>query len=409
MTIERLNKGQRDLIRELYQLCFSSDFDSDSFNAYLASDDLWEFVWGVVSDDMLLSSYVAYEGGVKIRTVPFQVFYFDGFVTRPGYRNKGMGQKMFEHQRKVAEKKSIYLFALDPFKNSYYKQFGFEDALDLLKIEIPMRNLSWEKVDDLYQTNTSGAFQSQKAMQALHEIDEREWEEGSYNPMRLPNAYFYGMFNQKSWKVCLLTDEFEKYCGCLLYEIKDRKMTVYKMSFFDLKGIYTFRNWFSQFRDQIDTIFFFKAPRDFPIEVLAETFHSGSSHVNMRIYPTRMMQILDIQYAIQNLLPVLNLPVEPVVIQFTDEQINTNNQILSISKRGVKPVKKSIVDLVISVPDFVPIFTGRLSVSDQFRRGKVKIPSHSNPSWNPLFHPDIIQRMNGIFPRISTHNNEFCF
>ena len=409
MTIERLNKGQKEMVRDLYQLCFSSTFDSESFNAYLESDDLWEFVWGVVSDETLLSSYVSYEGGVKVRTVPFQVFYFDGFVTRPGYRKKRMGQKMFEHQRKVAKEKSVKLFALDPFKNSYYKQFGFEDALDLLKIDIPMRNLLKDKIDALYQTVTISAFRSLKAKQALREIGEREWEEGTYNPMRLPEAYFMGMFNQNAWKVVLLKADDETYRGSLLYEVKDRTMTVYKMSFFDLKAIYTFRDWFGQFRDQIDEISFFKAPPDFPIEVLVQTFHAGSSHVNLRIYPTRMMQILDIQYAIQKLLPVLNLPGEPVVIKFTDEQMTDNNQILSVSQNGVKPVKQMRVDLTISVPDFVPIFTGRLSFSDQFRSGKVKIPSHSNPSWNPVFHPDIIRRMNEIFPRVSTHNNEFCF
>src|SRR6056297_3228218 len=244
MKLEKLNKNQKELVKDLYRLCFAAPFDSDSFNAYLDSDDLWDFVWGVVEDDLLLSSYIAYEGQVKIRTVSFEVCYFDGFVTRPGYRNRGMGRKLFENQRNVAMDRGIKLFALDPFKNSYYKQFGFEDALDSIKIELPMKNISDEKVDDLYCPVTISAFHSEKANDVMRNIYEREWKEGHYNPMRLPDAYFNGMFNNKSWKVCFLKDEFGGYTGSLLYEIKERTLKVYKMSFFDLKGILTFRDFF---------------------------------------------------------------------------------------------------------------------------------------------------------------------
>src|SRR6056297_816755 len=196
------------MVKDLYRLCFAAPFDSDSFNAYMNSDDLWDYVWGVIEDNVLVSSYVAYQGQVKIRSVPFHVHYFDGFVTRPGYRNNGMGRNLFQNQREIAQQEGNKLFALDPFKNSYYKQFGFEDALDLLKIDIPMRNLSREKAKDLYPIKTISTFQSQEAITVLREIDEREWNDGRYNPMRIPDAYFNGMFQNKTWKVCYLTNEF---------------------------------------------------------------------------------------------------------------------------------------------------------------------------------------------------------
>ena len=409
MKIERLTKEKQELVKDLYRLCFAAPFDSDSFNAYLNSDDLWEFVWGVIEDELLISSYVAYEGQVKIRSIPFDVYYFDGFVTRPGYRNSGMGRSLFENQRKVARENGIRLFALDPFKNSYYKQFGFEDALDLLKIEIPMRNLSKEKIRDLYPVKTISAFHSEKARKILREIYDREWHEGFYNPMRLPDAYFNGMFNNKSWKVCCLTNELGSAIGSVLYEIKERTMTVYKMSFFDLKGILTFRDFFGQFRDQIDTITFFKAPPDFPIDLFTDTWHAGSSHVIMRVYPTRMMQILDIEFAIHQLLPVLKLPEKPLEIQFVDRQIKENNTVLSLSKSGVKKADKKKASLVMEVSDFVPVLTGRTNISDQFKKGKFKIENHVNPFWNDNLHPDVIQELNHVFPKAATHNNEFCF
>src|SRR6056297_2115549 len=315
MKIEKLTKDKQELVKDLYRLCFAAPFDSDSFNAYLDCEDLWDFVYGVVKEEQLLLSYIAYKGQVKIRTIPFDVHYFDGFVTRPGYRNRGMGRKLIENQKKVAKEEGVKLFALDPFKNSYYKQFGFENALDLMKIEIPMRNLSTEKVEDLYPTKVISAFHSEEAINVLRDIYEREWVEGVYNPMRLPNAYFMGMFNNKSWKVCYFKNEFERYFGSILYEIKDRTLTVYKMSFFDLKGLFTLRDFFYQFKDQIDTISFFKAPPDFPIDVFTDSFHAGSSRVNMRHYPTRMMQILDIENAINQLLPVLELPKETLEIK----------------------------------------------------------------------------------------------
>ncbi len=409
MKLEKLNKNQKELVKDLYRLCFAAPFDSDSFNAYLDSDDLWDFVWGVVEDDLLLSSYIAYEGQVKIRTVSFEVCYFDGFVTRPGYRNRGMGRKLFENQRNVAMDRGIKLFALDPFKNSYYKQFGFEDALDSIKIELPMKNISDEKVDDLYCPVTISAFHSEKANDVMRNIYEREWKEGHYNPMRLPDAYFNGMFNNKSWKVCFFKNEFERYDGSLLYEIKDRTMTVYKMSFFDLKGLLTFRDFFAQFRDQIDTITFFKAPPDFPVDIFTKTFHAGSSHVNIRMYPTRMMQILDIEYVINKILPVLELHEEAVEIKFTDKQIKENNTVLSISKNGVKRLNKKTGDLQMTVSDFVPILTGKTSFSDQFRKGKIKEGAFPNPNWNKVLHPHIIKVMDKVFPKTVTHNNEFCF
>lgn len=409
MKIEKLTKGQKELVRDLYRLCFSGTFDSDYFNAYIDSSDLWDFVWGVVKDDLLISSYVAYEGKVKIRSVPFDVHYFDGFVTRPGYRNKGMGRKLFENQRVVADEKGIKLFALDPFKNSYYKQFGFEDAFDFFRIELPMRTMSTEKIEDLYETETISAFHSEKALNGLREIYDREWKEGIYNPMCLPDAYFMGMFNRKTWKVLLLKDEFQKVIGSLIYEIKERTMTVYKMSFFDLKGILTFRDFLTQFKDQMDIISLFKAPPDFPVDVFAETFHAGSSHINMQAYPTRMMQILDIEYAINRILPMLELPKEPIEIRFTDRHIKANNKTLSISETGVKVIQKKACNLMMEVSDFVPVFTGRYSFSEQFSKGKFKMKSVPNPSWNKELHPYIIRRLDNVFPKTVTHNNEFCF
>ncbi|MEA1885404.1 MAG: hypothetical protein U9N62_12950 [Thermotogota bacterium] len=118
---------------------------------------------------------------------------------------------------------------MDPFKNSYYKQFGFEDAIDLLKTDIPMRNLSIEKVKDLYPTKTISTFHSEQAVKVFREIYDREWKDGGYNPMRLPDAYLNGMFLNKSWKVCFITNEYGRRMGSVLYEIKDRTMTVYKI------------------------------------------------------------------------------------------------------------------------------------------------------------------------------------
>jgi len=409
MKIEKLTKDKQELVKDLYRLCFAAPFDSDSFNAYLDCDDLWDFVYGVVKEEQLLSSYIAYKGQVKIRTIPFDVHYFDGFVTRPGYRNRGMGRKLIENQKKVAKEEGVKLFALDPFKNSYYKQFGFENALDLMKIEIPMRNLSTEKVEDLYPTKVISAFHSEEAINVLRDIYEREWVEGVYNPMRLPNAYFMGMFNNKSWKVCYFKNEFERYFGSILYEIKDRTLTVYKMSFFDLKGIFTFRDFFSQFKDQIDTISFFKAPPDFPIDVFTDSFHAGSSRVNMRHYPTRMMQILDIENAINQLLPVLELPKETLEIKFIDSEIKENNKIISLSNLGVKTIKKRACDLTMAVSDFVPILTGMYNFSDQYKRGRVKMQTFPNPYWNNKLLPYQIKALDSVFPKTQTHNNEFCF
>src|SRR6056297_3480784 len=170
MKIEKLTKDKQELVKDLYRLCFAAPFDSDSINAFMNSDDLWDFVYGIVEDDLLLSSHIAYKGEVKIRSIPFDVYYFDGFVTRPGFRKRGIGRKLFENQRLVAKDEGIKLFALDPFKNSYYKQFGFEDALDLMKIDLPMRNISNKKVEDVYTTQTISMFHSDKAINVLREI-----------------------------------------------------------------------------------------------------------------------------------------------------------------------------------------------------------------------------------------------
>ncbi|MFP4461437.1 MAG: GNAT family N-acetyltransferase [Thermotogota bacterium] len=410
MKIEKLTKNQQELVKDLYRLCFAAPFDSESITAVMNSDDLWEFVWGVIEDDLLLSSYVAYQGQVKIRSISFDIHYFDGFVTRPGYRNLGMGRKLFEHQREVAKETGIKLFALDPFKNSYYKQFGFEDALDLWKIEIPMRNFSNKKAEDLYPTKTISMYHSELANNVLRDIYEREWSEGFYNPMHLPDAYFKGMFQNKSWKLCFLKNEYGQHIGSMLYEIKERTMTVYKLSFFDLKGLLTFRDFLAQFRDQIDTIHFFKAPPDFPIDIFTDTYHAGSSHVKMQIYPTRMIQILDIEYAIKKILTVLNLPEMPLAIKFIDKEIKENNKILSISKEGVKSIRRKNYDLVeMEVSDFVPIFTGKYLFSDQFKKGKIKMEASSNPFWNNTLLPDMIQHLDRAFEKTVTHNNEFCF
>jgi len=410
MEVVKLNKKEhKELIADIYRLCFAAPFTSESFQYYLNCDDLWEFVWGVFDHGLLVSSYIAYEGAVKARQVPFRVNYFDGFVTRPGYRNRGLGRLMFENQRKVAAEKGIRLFALDPFKNAYYRKFGFEDALDALRIKIPMRNLSRQKEPGLYRMEVRAAYNSEIAEKAVRESVQREWEEGFYNPMKIPESYFTGTFKNKEWKICILRDGEETVQGVLLYSIKDRDLTVYRMSFFDLKAILTYREFLSQFRDQVDTIKFFKAPPDFPLDLFADSYHSGSSRLEVRHYPTRMMQILDIGFVLEKLLRKGQRAPFSFTIRFIDPLIEQNNQTLHLSNKEIREQPDALPDIEIAVRDFVPVMTGKSSVSELFAKGKARVPGCDNPPWNRDKYPSVIRELDAVFPPMITHNCEYCF
>jgi len=122
-----------------------------------------------------------------------------------------------------------------------------------------------------------------------------------------------------------------------------------------------------------------------------------------------MMQILDIEYVINQILPVLELPEESLEIKFIDDQIKENNKIIALSKSGVKTIKKRTCDLTMAVSDFVPILTGKYNFSDLYKRGRIKMQSFPNPYWNDMLHPYQIKALDKVFPKIMTHNNEFCF
>ena len=121
------------------------------------------------------------------------------------------------------------------------------------------------------------------------------------------------------------------------------------------------------------------------------------------------MQILDIGFVLEKLLGKDQQAPFNFTIRFTDPRIEQNNKTLHLSNKGIEQRPETLPDIEIPVSDFVPVMTGKTSMTELFARGKAKVPGHENPPWNRNKYPDIIRRIDALFPRSTTHNCEYCF
>ncbi|HPJ89810.1 MAG TPA: GNAT family N-acetyltransferase [Thermotogota bacterium] len=414
MVIQKLEKSSKEEMRTLFKQCFNSMFDSQSFDWFIDSDELWRYIWGVKKDGVLIASYIAYEGEVKFRKIPFKINFFDGVVSKPGERGKGMVREMLNHHVMIAENDSIELLLLDPFKTSFYEALGYTTAIDMAKYEIPFELIRKPESKKMgYEAFSGFVSESEPLQKKIREILKMDWEHANYNPMKIPDCYIRKMLMSKLHQTCIF-EENGIPRGYILYTVENRVLSIRRIIYFDIEVIQALNHFIYQYKDQVDRITMDFMPDDLPVHLLCSSMRAGTKEVVKTKKPSRMIKIPDIEKLLRKLmthseksLPEFLLTVEDPFIEKNNRTFwFRDNQMLTVDDRN----RKGDIDHIrLNISDFVPLFTGYSSITEKYLQKKISVNNGTSSGWNQYAIPVILREIEFLLPPLQTYSTEFCY
>jgi predicted acetyltransferase len=414
MNIQKLDKSSKEGMRTLFKLCFNSTFDSPPFEEFLDSDELWQYIWGIKKEEELIASYIAYDGEAKYRNIPFKICYFDGVVSKPGERMKGTIRELMNHHIDVAEKKGIEIFTLDPFKTSFYEHLGYTTAIDMAKYEFPFELVRKpEREEMVYHTDSGFVLNSEKFEKKIKNVLELCWNQGNYNPMKIPDCYFKRMLQSSVHQVCIFEEE-KVPKGYILYTVENRILSIRRIIFSDIKVIKTLNTFIYQFRDQVDKVEMDYMPDDLPVQLLCHTMRAGSASLVKTKKASRMLKILDVEKLLMKLLKHSERDFPEFLLTVQDDFIEKNNKTFWLKHNQLLRLenieqKKEINQLRLNIDTFVQIFTGYQSFIEKYLQGMIAVNGTFSSEWRQFDIPEIIRELTFVLPPLQTYSTEFCY
>lgn len=339
--IRKITKNERPAIMALYRYAYTEWTDQDEKSEELDLIIEQETL-GLFEKGRLVSSLSVHEFQQSIRGVLKDCGGVAGIATYPEARRKGYVRELMQEGFKMMHEKGQPVSMLDPFKQSYYEQFGYVAANTAYIVQAPLKQLN---IFDATQPNLDWTFERVRARNAKEEYLKFVCEIG---PIHYHGYLIFKTFPDALWRQ--FTKEslivFVKYKGQIQalsrYRIKGVQIegeTHSTMHVLDL--LWRTREardklffFFKQHQDQIQNIRI-HAPFDTKVE---HWFKDAQLKVNQARTPW-MVRIIDAKNAVQNLPGAGD---DTVTIELTDANCPWNNGIFSLqSEKGRLRLTKS--------------------------------------------------------------------
>ncbi|MFX1576724.1 MAG: enhanced intracellular survival protein Eis [Promethearchaeota archaeon] len=141
LEIRKITKDERLALNDLYRYAYTEWSDQDVKDEEL--DDMRiEETLGVFENGRLVSSLRVHDFQQSVRGVLKSCGGIAGVATYPEARRKGFVRKLMQESFTIMHKQGQSVSMLDPFKQTYYEQFGFVAANAPYLIEAPIKQLT---------------------------------------------------------------------------------------------------------------------------------------------------------------------------------------------------------------------------------------------------------------------------
>jgi len=144
MELIKLNKSHKESLEKLLKFSFPPEDEQDTEwgNLIIKNEKIWNDVYGWFDGDTLAATYGSYSAQLMIRGEIFDVKYIENVATLPSYRKKGLIRKGLIKELENNSNTKFHFHSLGPFKHEFYRNLGFENALDSKKLELDFEFLS---------------------------------------------------------------------------------------------------------------------------------------------------------------------------------------------------------------------------------------------------------------------------
>ncbi|MHA1474066.1 MAG: GNAT family N-acetyltransferase [Promethearchaeota archaeon] len=404
MELIKLNKSHKESLQKLLKFSFPPEGEQDTewANLIIKNEKIWDEAYGFLDGDNLVSTYGSYSSQLKIRGEIFDVKYIENVATLPTYRKKGLVRKgLIKELEKNCDSKFHFL-GLGPFKHEFYRNLGFENAMDSKKLDLDFEFLSKKTDFKGYRTKMGKLKEAHNLRDDIAKVNKWFWEHSRYNLSKAHELFTETYIQMSKKYIAVAYNENSEPKGYIVYFEKDTMLKIEVMQFVDLQAFFSLKQFLRSYQDQVKGIHFFSIQPDFPIDLLIENYWLTGKKCSFQDNPWQMLRIVNLEKVLSKICK--ELPDQDIYLEVSDNLLNNNNGIFLFSKNKFERVEtySEKIDASISISDLVPLVTGRKSSFELYLTGKLSVPGNEIVSNSKNLAPQIIAEFDKIFPKVNT-------
>lgn len=399
MEVIAIDKNYETDILNIYNACFG--VKSNKFKVLFKNNkDISKFCFGIVENNMVKSVHNIFPATTSIRGISIKTLYLSYIATLPEYRGNGFAKTLFVDALYKCRNKNMSFVIFDPFKHSFYRNWGAEIGFDANRLQVDFTLLS-NDVELGHKYNVEDlSFRDKDVCRKYLKIREKYTKRSDYNEILLPS------YLEKSW----LYDVFDKILitygesdidGYIKYEIKDSILYVKEIRYSTLNSLNSIKKFINSLGDNISKIIFNIVSNDFPVECFISDYWNEEQQICFEYTPFRMIRIV-------NVLQLLNSELfkqrdtEEFCFFIKDDLIKENNGFYYFN--GIYFEKKRIEGSIIffNITDFSCLITGRKTPKVLFETGRLLVDNINQLYKDLNVIPECVLRMEKMFTKQST-------
>lgn len=402
MELIKLEKQYKGELLKVWREAFQEDeeFESALSQHFFNQDDLWNYAYGWVDNEQLVSTYLSLDVSVTIRNKEFKGHYIDGLATLPSYQGRGLIHKQMKNDARRCRENQIPLMLVDPSRDSFYRKFGFEFACDQYRISIDRNFCSAATEQTGYTVKSDVIAENLDLQQAYKELNDYFFINSPYNELRWPACYEDIKYKRNDIKLVVTFNEDKQPCGYILYSADGNNMLVTAFRYKTLAAFYTLKNFMLSMDESINQFVFTSIPENFPLSLFLEDLGRPEKKLYFGSWMSRMIRIVDFSFFVENL--ITEPPKQEVSFSMKDEVLIENNHNFTLLPSG-KVVKQAgdKIDVTATISDIVPLLTGLKSATELYFQGKLIVKEEDTVQQSREV-PEIIKELDRLFPKLTT-------
>lgn len=405
----QLHKGYKKELLHVWKIAFQEEeeFEKELCKHFFNQEDLWNYTYGWIDNEQLVSTYIGLDVEVLIRNKSFKAKYIDGLATLPSHRGRGLVHTQIIDEAKKCLEQGISYLLLDPSRDSFYRKFGFEYGIGQYRITVDRSFCSQMGLNrtETYTVEADSIAKNAMLQVAYKEMNEWLYNNSRYNEMKWPPCYEDIKFKRDDITIVAVFDESNRPCGYILYSIEGRRMVIESFRYFNLDAFYALKKYMMSLDKEINQFVLKSIPEDFPIDLLITDLGRPEKKHLFGSWISRMVRVVDFQDVLERLIETA--PIQPVCIYIKDDIINDNEGYYTISPDGnVQKEKRGRSDVSASITDIVPLLTGLKSARTLYYDGKLKVTGKDTIEQSFAALPEIIKEIDAILPKITTFTGD---
>lgn len=286
--VRKLTKEEMEESLTLSQFAFQYELTEEE-KAYFIRTKRPEQTYGYFEGETLESKMTVLPLTVMLGNVAYKMGGIAGVATYPEQRRKGLVRNLLKIGLKELDEQGVTLSYLFPFTIPFYRKYGWELFCDEKKVviashELPKKGnaIGWMKRESLQQTDHLHSIYDTYCQSyfGMLKRTEKWWDELTYKRKKLHLSVYYREENRPT--------------GYIMYEVKDRKMTISELVYTDEDSRGGLWNFISDHDSMIDQVELTLPASD------ESSFLFTNPKVKQELSPYFMARIVNVKLFLEN-------------------------------------------------------------------------------------------------------------